>query len=105
MSATALAMGCCALAMAAVTDPGHAPAMDWTGDDKAQVYTLAQGTCHARVWQSPVGHWRAVVTSIRSTVGQENFLKVADAQAWCERQLAELVAEGDCTGRAGAPRP
>ena len=77
--------------------------MDWTSDTTGAQYTLTHGTCHARVWQSPVDHWSAVVTTTRSTVGQENFIQVADAWAWCERQLAAFVDDGHCTAEGGVP--
>ena len=74
--------------------------MEWIGDDVAQVYTLTQGTCHAKVWYSVTDHWSAFVHHAGGSIGQHSFTTVQDAQAWCEAQLSVHIADGHCTTRS-----
>ena len=69
--------------------------MAWTSDTDQQ-YTVAQGRCQGLVWQHLHGDWAALVSRDGRAVSQDNFPTLADAQAWCETQLAALAAAGRC---------
>ncbi len=71
--------------------------MKWTGDETTAIYTFTQGTCHAKVWYSPIDHWCAFISRAGSSIGQHSFTTVQDAQAWCEAQLSVHIADGRCT--------
>jgi hypothetical protein len=70
--------------------------MEWTSDN-GQTYTAEQDSCQVRVWYSTVGEWKAFVRWAGSTARYASFTTREDAQAWCEAQLVELAAAGQCS--------
>ena len=71
--------------------------MEWTSDTGGQTYTTKQESCQALVWRTMSREWNVLVSGEGSAVGHETFTTLEDAQAWCEAQLAELAAAGQCS--------
>ena len=72
--------------------------MNWSRDNGGQTYTTQQDSCQALVWRTRLSEWRALVSWEGSAVGQADFATLETAQAWCEAQIATLLAVGRCTG-------
>ncbi len=72
--------------------------MDWSFNPKTDIYHLMVGACSAQVWRIPSGYWGSEVTVANQTPVRTISLTREDAQAWCEAQLAPLVASGRCDG-------
>jgi hypothetical protein len=67
--------------------------MEWTFGPATKAYTAELGGGHARVWRAPAGTWSARVTIHRYEQWRHGFHALEEAQAWCEAQLNQLVAQ------------
>ena len=71
--------------------------MEWQQDPTTpERYTLAAGTCQARVWRTARHGWGAAVQHIGVDDAKYGFRSLADAQAWCLAELANLRRQGRC---------
>ena len=62
--------------------------MRWTYNPTQHVYSATAGLYHCRVWRHLNDTWIAMVIHQTTTTVQEDFPTPADAQAWCELQMA-----------------
>ena len=73
--------------------------MEWQQDLTARErYTLAAGTCQARVWRTARHGWGAAVQYGIVDSATYGFRSLEDAQAWCLAELAQQRAQGRCGG-------
>jgi hypothetical protein len=89
----------CVSGMAAPGAGGHAMTdAGWTRDVTGRQYTLIQGVYHGMVWHASTGEWIALLSQDGHALQHTRCLTLKEAQAWCEAQLAALVAARRCTG-------
>ena len=62
--------------------------MTWHDDPTDQAATLIAGDIRCRVWQTAGGTWSALISVRGDATAAYSFPARAEAQAWCEAQLA-----------------
>jgi hypothetical protein len=76
--------------------------MTWQQDPTGKMHSLYAGACTATIQRAGDGTWRGMVEGHRTAVRFANFTTLAEAQAWCLHELAELQAMGVCYDDARA---
>ncbi len=66
--------------------------MTWVYDPPTQAYRLIAGRYRCAVRRMTAGQWVAVVSHQGQGADAYRFDTQAEAQAWCEARLAELMA-------------
>ena len=70
--------------------------MEWTSDNAGERYTATQGSCQGLVWRESAGEWSALISREGTALHTNRFTTLEEAWAWCEAQLADLAAGGQC---------
>ncbi len=62
--------------------------MPWEYDARTQLYRLVSGSYRCTVRRTASGQWLAVISRQGQGADAYSFDTLAEAQAWCEAQLA-----------------
>ena len=65
--------------------------MTWEYDPITQAYNLVSGSYRCTVRHTGAGQWSAVISAQGHGADAYSFDTQAEAQAWCEARVAELM--------------